>query len=442
MTYENIKSVILIILVCFSVFLTWSIWTYQPNYDVMEKPNTVEKVAISDKKEVEEIVRPDRVYYHLSKEKHFGSVDKNEIRKIIDEMSSWNFTGFENISTDIASYSSFIHNKGNAVILFPDSIPIDLYRTIIEIKEDDPPNFQFDRIVVDMENTQKEQGQVYFISSKDKKAFRSHVPSSFIENFHNGFFKNIEYNQRYSKHIPITVSTERILFVPADKTKMLRYQYLSNPLESEKFKNALFKDPSVVQKNYQPTGEEYKDYSSLLRVNYEKNTLSYVNPVESNEKNVSSNNLLKRSIDFVNEHGGWTDNYRFVKVDESTNKVLFRLYEDKGYPVFSEESKISEIRHRWGQNEILEYSRSNFSFGVLTETTETILSSGQTAFNLLEGMEGFEIEQLQDLMLGYKMTKDSQTRLVYLEPSWYYKSDDDWKRVPMDEIGGGNHGLE
>ncbi|WP_102273373.1 YycH family regulatory protein [Cytobacillus massiliigabonensis] len=442
MTYENIKSVILVILVCFSILLTWSIWTYQPNLEVMTEQNTVEKVAISDKKDVGEIVKPDRIFYHLDKEKHFGTVNTNEINKVIAEISKWNYADFENMSGGIENFSSFIHNSGKAVIEFPDLIPIDLYRSIIDIKDKKLPNFQFDRIVIDVDGTSKEQSYVYFISAKEKKAFRSHVASSFVNNFNNAFFKNVEYNSGYLSYFPYKVSNERVLFLPSNETKMLRYQYITKPLDYEKYKNALFTNPSVVQKNHQSSGVEFKDYSSLMRVNYDKNTLSYVNPAESNEKPFPADNLLKRSIDFVNEHGGWTGNYQYVKVDESSYRVLFRLYESNGYPVFSDANGISEISHTWGQNEILEYSRSNFSFGIQTDSSETTLQSGQEVIEKLERMEGVHLNQVQNIVIGYTMKKDLHNVLVYLEPAWYYEYNDTWNKISFDEIEGGNHGLE
>ncbi|MBU8881259.1 hypothetical protein BGM26_20250 [Bacillus sp. FJAT-29790] len=441
MTYENIKSIILVILVCFSVLLTWSIWTYQPNYEMMKKANTVQEVAISAKKDVKKIIKPDKIYYHYSKDKHIGTIDSNEIDRVITEISRWNFVDFEDVSAEIKSFPTFIHQAESAVILFPDSIPIELYRTIIEIKDKKLPDFRFDRIVIHLEETEKEQGFVYFISSEDKQAFRSYVPASFVQNFKNAYFKNAEYSLNFGEYFPYKVSNERTLFLPIKETKMLRYQYLSNPLEPEKFKNALFRNPSFVQKNHQTLSEEFTDGSSLMRVNFDKNTISYVNPVEGHET-ISSKNLLKRSIDFVNEHGGWTDNYRYVEMDEMRHRVLFRLYDAKGYPVFSEDNRISEISQTWGQSEINEYLRSNFSLGIRTESTEIDLSSGQTVLERITGMDGFESEKLQDLIIGYTMIKDAQTRLVYLEPSWYYQYNDSWRKVSVDETGGDIHGLE
>ncbi len=38
------------------------------------------------------------------------------------------------------------------------------------------------------------------------------------------------------------------------------------------------------------------------------------------------NDILQRSINFVNEHGGWTDNYHYFGLDNDQKTVLFRLY--------------------------------------------------------------------------------------------------------------------
>jgi len=443
MTYENIKSVILFLLVGFSVLLTWSIWSYQPNYESIEKSNTVEKVAISAKKEVDQIIKPDRIIYHYENEQYFGTILPAEIDRTLSEIRKWNFNDFEDISNEIRNYSTFIHKVGNAVIEFPDSVPIELYKTVIDVKDSKLPNFFFDQIVIDVENIQKEVGFVYFISTENHEAYKSRVPASFVHNFSNGSFKNAEFSKSFKNYIPFKVNNDLVFFLPQDETVMVRYQQLATPLDSEKYKNALFKDPSVVQKNTKSSGVEYTNGSSLMRVYYDKNILSYVNPAEINDNTFMSKNLLKRSIDFVNEHGGWTSSYRFVEMDEWKHKVLFRLYDDKGYPIFSEDSGISEISETWGQSEIKEYLRSDFSLGLRMEPIETTLSSGEEIIDYLSTDAGIELGELQNIVIGYKMKKDSQTRIVYLEPSWYYQYRNHWNQISIEDIKGDlNHGLE
>ncbi len=79
-----------------------------------------------------------------------------------------------------------------------------------------------------------------------------------------------------------------MIYLPENETELVSYQYLTKPLDSEKFKNALFSDPSLVQKNEIVSGEEYTDASNLMRVNRDTNILLYVDPTE--EEN-SSNTL-------------------------------------------------------------------------------------------------------------------------------------------------------
>ncbi|GLB59203.1 YycH family regulatory protein [Cytobacillus sp. NCCP-133] len=441
MTYENIKTILLTILVLTSALLTWNLWTYQPNYETMEQTNTVQEVAIAAKKEIGKVVRPDTLLLHYDGNQHFGTVSPSEIENIIKEISRWNFTDFENITSQKEGNGlpSFVHNEGNAVIAYPDSVPIDLYRSVIKVGDKSLPNFQFDRIVIDVDETQKDNGNVYFVSMDSQQVYRSHVPASFIQNFKSNFFK---VTGEYKEYFAYKASANRTLYFPAEDTKMKRYQYLAKKLDSEKYKNALFSDPSVVQKNDQQSEEEYNDTLSLLRVNSAKNTLRYVKPAAGNNPTFPSADLLKKSIEFINGHAGWTDNYQYAEMDPVNHRVIFRLYDSSGYPVFSDDSKISEIRQVWGQNEIYEYYRSNFQLGLRAETTEVLLSSGKAIIDSLQKLEGFDPKNLEDVKLGYQMVKVPQTMFVRIEPSWFYRYEGEWKSVSLNETGGMNNGLE
>ncbi|KON85954.1 hypothetical protein AF332_03440 [Sporosarcina globispora] len=445
MTYENIKTIILTILVATSAFLTWNLWTYQPKYDLFETTNTVKEVTIATKKEVNQIVRPDTLLFHHSEKETYGTVSPAEIDKIIKDISVWNFNDFENVTEDMGNLPSYVHDVGKAVIMFPDSVPIDLYKSVIKIGDKNVTNFQFDRIVIDMNQVHKENGIVDFVSIDNQQVFRSHVPVSYIQNFKSQYFKLSEYSPEYKTYFAYEPSDKRIIYLPSQETKMERYQFLEKKLDSEQYKNALFSDPSVVQKSFQQSEEEYNDTSSLLRVNSDKNTLRYVKPAAGDNLTFPSGDLLKRSIDFVNAHSGWTDNYQFAEIDELNHRVIFRMYDSSGYPIFSDDPKITEIRQIWGQNEIYEYFRSNFELGLRTDDkTEVSLSSGTPVIKYLQSLDGFDPELLENVTLGYKMmlVKEAQTTFIRLEPSWFYRYDGIWESISLDETGGMNNGLE
>src|SRR3954451_11563762 len=122
-----------------------------------------------------------------------------------------------------------------------------------------------------------------------------------------------------------------------------------------------------------------------MTVNSESNVLRYVNPtVEENYVN-SSYDLVKRSIDFVNEHGGWTDPYRYVYKNEFTHSVTFRLYSMDGYPVFNGNG-ITEINQVWGRDEINKYIRPNISLELplTTEMKKVTRPSGHDALKFIQ----------------------------------------------------------
>ena len=133
MKYENIKSVILTILVGISLLVTWNLWTYQPSYKELENADTVQEVSLSSKKDIKDIVKPDQVIFHKEK-KYFGTSEDLELENIMTELSRWNFDHFKNISAEIENISEIVENNEVVNILYSGSIPISLYKNVLLIK--------------------------------------------------------------------------------------------------------------------------------------------------------------------------------------------------------------------------------------------------------------------------------------------------------------------
>lgn len=440
MTYENIKTIILTILVVMSILLTWSIWTYQPKYETMENTKTVPEVSISEQKDIKQIIKPDKIFYHQA-DSHYGTINTGEIDRVIKELSKWNFDHLEDVTEQINNLATFPYESGHAQIVFPDIIPMDIYKNILGFKDNDANKIKFDQIVIEMNNISKESGFVYFISFENQQVHRARVTSSFVTNFEEDFFQKASSNQFFVKYSLETISGNKKILVNHDPVKMFAYNYLLDPLPTSKFKDALFRNPSFVKRNSNGSVEEYKDSTTLLSVNYDTNTILYVNPAQETEALGDTTNLLQKSIDFVNGHGGWTDNYHYVGIAENEQTVQFRLYDSAGYPVFNN-SGMSEILQIWGQTGIYQYMRNNFSLERRVESTEIELPSGVEALNLLKNMKDFDIEFIQDMVLGYEMTRDLNGPLIHLGPAWYYKYKDQWWLLSPEKKGGPEYGLE
>ncbi|WP_059171635.1 YycH family regulatory protein [Bacillus sp. FJAT-27445] len=438
MRYETVKSILLTLLVLLSIGLTWSLWSYQPNLDPLVSGKFVEEVKMGEKKEDSKIIKPDRILYHIEG-KHFGTSRINELDRLMKEMSGWVFFDVKNHTEQAGTFKQAVHGNGKVEIVFPHEVPIEVFRNILSFEEKRLPSFQFDRIVIDMKSLQKDRGIVYFANVKNQEIYISYISASLLDRFNRSFYERASKNSTY---FAFNATEKRVIFLPEEETEMWAYKYLPKSLDSEDFKEALFTNPSLVQKSLVSTGEEFANDSSKMNIYSNKNLLVFINPAEDNGYLSGSTNLLRRSIDFINEHYGWTDPYRFVYLDESSQRVTFRLYSMDGYPIFNEDG-LSEITEIWGRNEITKLTRPTFAMELPLETTKMIRPSGREVLEILQKQRGFKPELLENLVLGYKMDRDSASnRLITLEPAWFYLYNKKWAQIALDEFGGLRHGLE
>ncbi|MEH7117452.1 two-component system activity regulator YycH [Neobacillus vireti] len=440
MRYENIKSGILTILVLVSLLLTWNLWTYQPNYDTMEKSKTVAEVNVREKQEVTKIVRPDQILFHV-KDQHYGTNNPVDLEKLIKEMRGWSISDLKNVSDKVDNVENFIHASGNAEIIFPGDVPIELYRSVLNIEGKKIPAFNFNRIIIDTEGLEKGSGMVYFASTETQQVYSSHISSTNLNGFNNSYYKNAAHYPKFFAY----KTQKRTFFLPEEKINMKTYKYLPMTLNADEFKDALFDDPSFVQRSSVPYGEEFTNDSSKMTVNYNNNILQYVNPTTDESFVESSYDLVKRSIDFVNEHGGWTDPFRYVSKSEYKRSATFRLYSMDGYPIYNDRG-LSEITEVWGRDQINQYIRPNITLDLplISETKSFTPPSGHEVLALLQSIKNYKPELLDELVLGYRMEWDTEeSKLILLEPAWFYRYDKTWGQITQGDLGGGSiHGLE
>ncbi|MEH6940849.1 YycH family regulatory protein [Bacillus sp. JJ722] len=449
MNKEAIKTIVLTLLVSSSVFLTWSIWTYSPNIETMDPKNLIPEVAISNKKQVSEIIKPSLIMFH-DEENHYGSTSDETINMVLNEMSDWTFYDFKDVTSNVPAhkFQDFIHKTGMSELVFTDSIPFSLYRKVIKVEDRElrGDNIEFDRILIGSGLENGEKNEVYFVSTEKQRIYKFSVSASDLKDL----ARQMEEESKKLDHYKvIQVTASKYLYVPENKGQYYKYKYHAELLDVSKFKNALFPDPTVVKSDKTTRGEEFTDGSTIMKVYNDKMVLEYVNPGLKYSYATALPDLIERSISFINEHSGWEDSYRFAELNEEEQKSVFRLYVN-GLPTFSDLG-MSEIVLTWVDDELSNYSRPYFSldFAFQSEKNAVTLPSGEEIFQELkkspEFEPEFEPELLQDLTIGYKMVKDmeeTQSLFVSLEPAWFYKYDGKWEQFTSDQNGGMGRGLE
>ncbi|MFK9118558.1 two-component system activity regulator YycH [Peribacillus castrilensis] len=444
MNFERAKSIILIILVGTSIFLTWSIWTYEPEYDPFEQSSEFIKIK-SDVQIVSDVIKPVSILFHGNGQ-HFQTSNPAEINEMEKQFSQWRFRGIKEISVNRLQrkFDDFVHEDGSIEIEFSDDIPISLYKTVLNITDKEVPEFSFDRIIIKQKNISGNESAVYFVSYDKRKIYQSMVDSKKLRNFMDSFYRG-----SYDKHPEYTAETinsKRTLFVPENPVEINRLEYYIDYLDIGDLKSALFINPKYVRQEPVSVGEEYTDGTRLMTVNKDNYLISYINPAQKRKLFGSSSDLLQKSIDFINEHAGWeNNNYRFAYMSENEQRVVFRLFVN-GYPAFNE-SGMTEIEQIWGKEEIYSYDRPYFKLDSVLPSVGSAktLRSGKEVVNQLKSKDNVDFNSVEDISIGYRLDKSLDSKLVTLvtlEPTWYYRIGDKWFIVPFDDTGGDRSGLE
>ncbi|WP_169864723.1 YycH family regulatory protein [Sutcliffiella halmapala] len=445
MKYENIKSLILTILVLTSLVLTWNLWTYQPAFDYTGNEKLLKEVKISSKQEVGNIIRPAQMIFHYE-EIHYGTTDSQEISRLAKEMEKWSIYDVNATSMYIEEkdFTSFMHGVGKMEIIFPDKIPLPTLRYLTDFSDEEIPNLTIDRMMIDL-NSEADRAEpiIYLVNYQDRRVYSAKVHSMSIATLKNVFYQTAV---RYSEYAAIKAEESRFIFVPKDPVEMMKMHYLSDTINPEDFKDALFDVPSVVTKDQMTSGEVYTDSSRIMSVDRSYSLLQFVNTIAADMSNAADFNVIERSIEFVNEHSGWTkDKFLFAHWNQSESaheSAIFRLYVGD-YPVFNREG-LTEITQVWRNNEMYSYSRPIFELGVpIYNVQQNVLlpSASETEQELL-ALPNFDIKKLRDIKIGYELKRDlaNPNQVVFiLEPIWVYQYGDSWNKVifsEKDELGG------
>lgn len=440
--YELFKTILLFLLVIISTVLTWNLWTYQPAYDEIENTEYIQQdiMTISPKRELEDHIRPTKVLYHQGNE-HYGSTKEEHIATWMTEMKKWDFYDIHNISDSISKneFLSFVHEKDSLDIIYPDVIPIQTFQLMFQVNEKSLPSIYFDHIVLKVKKGQEEAIQAYFVDYDRRKIYEASVENVMKEDLER---INKRFEGEYDPYFAYNINDTRAVFLPKGSIEINRIQYYTDKIEPEKFRDALFSDPSYVKKESLAHSDSYTDGSRFLEVDSTINVMTYGNLVNIQNENMESDQLLKRSFSFVNDHGGWTDTYRFTSWNRSKQEVVYRLYEDN-YPVFNSQG-MTEIYQRWGSTEILRYSRPIYRFIKLPLDSYPVkLAPGDEIIQKIEKQPNFNPLLLKDIVVGYKLIReDPESKVVSLEPSWFYLYNHTWNEVEEREEGGNINGLE
>lgn len=436
MKREHIKSIVLANLVIISLVLSYSIWSYQPAYDVIENQSYLQNVSIGPEKEYDDIVIPNQLVVHVE-DKHYLTLKQSNILPLYKALQKMEITNFENLTNETteANFEGITKGKNKVEIIFPSMVPIETLDKILNLDSKRIQNIVFDRIVISLSTKHNSSTKIYFVNevlnTLYEASFNNSEVISAVDKIKNNYPNYIE-STKYK------LESGNVVYLPKQPIKLKPIEFLTSDIAVDKLKDAIFIDPSNVRRESSETGDTYTDGSRLMTVSPNNRTITFVNPTIVDEDNQTPNLLVQRSVDFINGHGGWTDQYLLSRISPENNEVSFRLYVNN-LPVY----KNAIITTKWGKDDIQTFKRPLYKFGIQMEKKESEieLMSGSQIMDIIKKNKSVNKSLIKDISLGYETLfadeKKSVNQLYYnraiqLKPVWIISYGDTYKKIDQD----------
>ncbi|WP_397536671.1 YycH family regulatory protein [Rummeliibacillus pycnus] len=439
---EQIKSVMLFVLVLLSITLTFSIWTYKPNYELEKTPPV--DISIEKKRQLVNVITPYRMVFHEG-DIWRGTDRYGEMKSILQQMQNWQVTNLELVrkNADSTTINGLVEGDNRFTLFFPDEIPYQLFQSLLPSNDAKVANISFNQMIVSwnqLSNT--EELTVFFANTKKKQLYKAkiHVNSVAI------FTKQvIEQSHNLERYTAFTHDIGSTFYLPAEESKMMQYTYLISTSSIDRFKNALFSNPKIVKNSVDDANaeENYTDGVSMMTVNNNQKVLDFVNTTASEDPDsLEESKLILNTFDFINEHGGWTGDFRYDTLDYHNNKVIYQLYKED-YPVYADSFVTStQIETVWGDNRIARYIRPYYKLVTVPENAAFTIRSGQEVVDQLKKTKNVDFKEIKEIRPGYYLKKNDGLNVFILIPTWFYLINGEWTPLSPATVGGGQVGLE
>nr|WP_062052536.1 two-component system activity regulator YycH [Bacillus sp. JCM 19034] len=212
---------------------------------------------------------------------------------------------------------------------------------------------------------------------------------------------------------------------------------MASPISIDLFRQSLFTDPSAVKYYQQSDGEDsYTDGNRMINLRHNGIFMEYGNPIFTEAQELSKH-ITIAGYEFINGHGGWTDDYILTDWVSLNNReeAEFRLHMN-GLPVFSIDGRdLMKLTTTRSGNQIISYSRPLFDMDAIPLNTaqRVELPSGEDVIRSIQHDEYYERQRITKISIGYEMEMRNPS-FVTLEPHWYVFYGNRWQKIEKSYI--------
>lgn len=418
---ENIKTLILAVLVAASLVQSYLLAYSSPKFDAIIPTDYVESELQGTQAELSQLLFPADIVLHFGADQHTVLYPNMTFyRMILDVVKQRTFDGIREAG-DVSELWELSPGESLGLeIRFSSDMPFSLLQQMMQLKGDALEESKpIERIWI-FTRADREEVRVFFIASGSRdiyEATKADLTVKDVERFV-GFGKaRAKYQLVGGRH-----------YLPLEPLSMVRFEMDYKAFTAEQLQRSLFPDPSNTRILRERNGSEiYTDGKRGLQLSKQHNWLSYSDPAAPVEGNFNELDTSLSAVQFINRHGGWNGAYLLSSIQREPDAneeqtVLFRQYGGSypgAFPIISSNGQMpfGTIRLTLQNGVVTAYDRSVIQLeetGSHRELSE--LPGGETLAKALQSYSKYE--SVRHVMPAYRMILDEKGGKAVLKPVW------------------------
>ncbi|TGB01229.1 YycH family regulatory protein [Halobacillus salinus] len=436
MKVETMKSVILVILIAFSLLLSVALWNYQPKTEVEETGESIGQTKLDKGTEMSlsELVQPSQFVFHEAG-RHYSYQDPQDQTLIYQNMQDWRL-----VPSNLNPSTPDLEGRNYVEIIFPTQVPMRTLSSIFAYSDDTQlaTNQSFDRLFITQTESDGD-GNVYNLWAIDSEedVNPAKFKGTINQNAGTIVFDELETKEKLKEQIRVAKPGDQLfiddIFIPREAVAYPQEVLQTESVNVLPLRNYLF--PAEVQRYEGSSGQRISDSKRVLEVlnNEEYMTYQFAILNSTNQIGLDAFDMLTKSIEDLNNHNGWTNDFRLSQLSTDTGRVEYHIYfnglEIMGHP-------LATIFLQYEQRDIQEYNRPLVKFLSLPEgpLSTSTLKSGEAVLSYLNGQDSVDISQVDDIKVGYTLEEQSSSLVYNLKPMWYIKQNGTWEPLFKEDV--------
>lgn len=430
---EAAKSLILTLLVLMSIVLTYLMWNFSPDLANLEsqdnKKTNQNTIGKANSEPMASVISPYQVVYS-NDDKFTGALETRTINRNIVKV-------LKNQEVEDAHEVYHAHNlfipelSDNFLVLdFAYDMPLSMYLgQVLNMDAKVSNKYEFNRLLIDAE--QKDTAVIYAISSDHHRVMRmtTSIPSNKVNDLVGKIKPNlIPFADIITNRNTIDAATH--IFAPEKPQHLKTYRTIFNHISVETMNSILFND-SVVVRSTKSGNTTYNNNTGVATYDSKNELYRYMNLSEDESKSKNMLETIPSTFDFINAHGGFTDDFRLFDTDDESGELTYQMFLN-GVPVFNE-NNLSTIQVAWGEKGIFSYGRSLLKSNITIDSGEEKekLPGAETVRSNLANNPSIDFKKITNITIGYTM-KDREEDDMEVQrnseyvPQWYVQYDGEW----------------